>query len=111
MDVFRVDFLTFKEVQVGKMDNIDIIFKKVANDSFNKVREVESELSLSKCFNLINLFIVKNEFMKLTNENIRETAALYEKLGQIQNEIIEIKNEKKALTNLRSKVHWASDAS
>ena len=49
MDVFRVDFLTFKEVQVGKMDNIDIIFKKVANDSFNKVREVESELSLSKC--------------------------------------------------------------
>jgi hypothetical protein len=93
------------------MDNIDIIFKKVANDSFNKVREVESELSLSKCFNLINLFIVKNEFMKLTNENIRETAALYEKLGQIQNEIIEIKNEKKALTNLRSKVHWASDAS
>lgn len=49
--------------------------------------------------------------MKLTNENIRETAAVYEKLGQIQNEIIEIKNEKKALTNLRSKVHWASDAS
>ena len=49
--------------------------------------------------------------MKLTNENIRETAAVYDKLGQIQNEIIEIKNEKKALTNLRSKVHWASDAS
>lgn len=49
--------------------------------------------------------------MKLTNENIRETSTLYEKLGQIQNEIIEIKNEKKALTNLRSKVHWASDAS
>lgn len=100
MDVFRVDFLTFKEVNVGKMDNIDIIFKKVANESFNKVREVESELGL-----------MKDEFMKLTNENIKETAALYEKLGQIQNEIIEIKNEKKALTNLRSKVHWASDAS
>ena len=49
--------------------------------------------------------------MKLTNENIKETSALYEKLGQVQNEIIEIKNEKKALTNLRSKVHWASDAS
>jgi hypothetical protein len=70
MDVFRVDFLTFKEVQVGKIDNIDVIFKKVANDSFNKVREVESELNL-----------IKDEFLKLTNENIKETAALYEKLG------------------------------
>lgn len=100
MDVFRVDFLTFKEVQVGKIDNIDIIFKKVANESFSKVRDVEAELRL-----------IKDDFMKLTNENIRETAALYEKLGQIQNEIIEIKNEKKALTNLRSRVHWASDAS
>lgn len=48
MDVFRVDFLTFKEVQVGKIDNIDTIFKKVANDSFGKVREVEAELNLSK---------------------------------------------------------------
>ena len=47
MDVFRVDFLTFKEVNVGKMDNIDIIFKKVANESFNKVREVESEVGMS----------------------------------------------------------------
>lgn len=111
MDVFRVDFLTFKEVNVGKMDNIDIIFKKVANESFNKVREVESELGMSKfCFITVN-YLVKNEFMKLTNESIKETATLYEKLGQIQNEIIEIKNEKKALTNLRSKVHWASDAS
>ena len=100
MDVFRVDFLTFKEVQVAKIDNIDIIFKKVANESFSKVRDVEAELRL-----------IKDDFMKLTNENIRETAALYEKLGQIQNEIIEIKNEKKALTNLRSRVHWASDAS
>lgn len=72
MDVFRVDFLTFKEVQVGKIDNIDVIFKKVANDSFNKVREVETELNL-----------IKDEFLKLTNENIRETASLYEKLGQI----------------------------
>lgn len=70
MDVFRVDFLTFKEVNVGKMDNIDIIFKKVANESFNKVREVEAELGL-----------MKDEFMKLTNENIKETATLYEKLG------------------------------
>jgi predicted nuclease with TOPRIM domain len=48
MDVFRVDFLTFKEVQVGKIENIDTIFKKVANDSFGKVRDVESELNLSK---------------------------------------------------------------
>jgi hypothetical protein len=68
--VARVDFLTFKEVNVGKMDNIDIIFKKVANESFNKVREVESELGM-----------MKDEFMKLTNENIKETATLYEKLG------------------------------
>lgn len=52
------------------MDNIDIIFKKVANESFNKVREVESELGM-----------MKDEFMKLTNENIKETATLYEKLG------------------------------
>lgn len=100
MDVFRVDFLTFKEVQVGKIDNIDVIFKKVANDSFSKVREVEAELNL-----------IKDEFLKLTSENIRETATLHEKIGQIANEIIEIKNEKKALTNLRSRVHWASDAS
>ncbi len=100
MDVFRVDFLTFKEVQVGKIDNIDVIFKKVANDSFNKVREVDAEMSL-----------LKDEFVKLSNEQIREVSTLYEKLGAIQNEIIEIKNEKKALTNLRSKVHWASDAS
>ena len=48
MDVFRVDFLTFKEVNVGKIDNIDLIFKKVANESFAKVREVETELNLSK---------------------------------------------------------------
>ena len=100
MDVFRVDFLTFKEVQVGKIDNIDVIFKKVANDSFSKVREVDAELGL-----------IKDEFVKLSNEQIREISSLYEKLGAIQNEIIEIKNEKKALTNLRSKVHWASDAS
>ena len=85
---------------MGKIDNIDVILKKVSNDSFAKVREVEAELNL-----------IKDEFMKLTNENIRETAALYEKMGAIQNEIIEIKNEKKALTNLRSRVHWASDAS
>jgi DNA repair exonuclease SbcCD ATPase subunit len=100
MDVFRVDFLTFKEVQVGKIDNIDVIFKKVANESFTKVREVEAQMGL-----------IKDEFVKLSNEQIREVANLYEKLGAIQNEIIEIKNEKKALTNLRSKVHWASDAS
>jgi phosphopantetheine adenylyltransferase len=85
---------------VGKVDNIDVIFKKVANDSFNKVREVEAELGL-----------IKDEFVKLSNEQIREVSNLFEKLGAIQNEIIEIKNEKKALTNLRSKVHWASDAS
>lgn len=48
MDVFRVDFLTFKEVQVGRIDNIDTIFKKVANDSFGKVREVESEMNMGK---------------------------------------------------------------
>jgi hypothetical protein len=42
----------------------------VANESFNKVREVESELGM-----------MKDEFMKLTNENIKETATLYEKLG------------------------------
>lgn len=70
MDVFRVDFLTFKEVNVGKIDNIDTIFKKVANDSFSKVREVESEMNL-----------IKDEFLKLTNENIRETATLHEKMG------------------------------
>lgn len=85
---------------MGKIDNIDVIFKKVANDSFSKVREVEAELNL-----------IKDEFLKLTQENIRETATLHEKIGQIANEIIEIKNEKKALTNLRSRVHWASDAS
>lgn len=85
---------------MGKIDNIDVIFKKVANDSFSKVREVEAELNL-----------IKDEFLKLTKENIRETATLHEKIGQIANEIIEIKNEKKALTNLRSRVHWASDAS
>ncbi len=33
------------------------------------------------------------------------------RVGDEDDEIIEIKNEKKALTNLRSKVHWASDAS
>lgn len=26
------------------------------------------------------------------------------------NEVVEIKNEKKALSNLKQKVHWASDA-
>lgn len=52
MDVFRVDFLTFKEVNVGKIDNIDLIFKKVANESFAKVREVETELNLSNRFSL-----------------------------------------------------------
>ena len=72
MDVFRVDFLTFKEVQVGKIDNIDVIFKKVANDSFNKVREVDAELGL-----------IKDEFVKLSNEQIREISSLYEKLGAI----------------------------
>lgn len=41
MDVFRVDHLTFKEVAGGKLDNLDVIFKKVSNDSFTKVRDVE----------------------------------------------------------------------
>jgi len=55
MDVFRVDFLTFKEVNVGKIDNIDLIFKKVANESFAKVREVETELNLSNRLSLTSV--------------------------------------------------------
>jgi hypothetical protein len=48
LDVFRVEHLTFKEIAGSKLENIDTIFKKVANDTFNKVREVESELNISK---------------------------------------------------------------
>ena len=54
LDVFRVDHLTFKELATGKLDNIDTIFKKVANDSFTKVREVESELNISN----LNIMII-----------------------------------------------------
>ena len=42
IDVFRVEHLTFKEIATGKLENIDQIFKKVANDSFTKVRDVEN---------------------------------------------------------------------
>ena len=44
VDVFRVEHLTFKEIASTKLENIDVIFKKVANDSFNKVRDVEAQM-------------------------------------------------------------------
>jgi len=48
VDVFRVEHLTFKEIASTKLENIDVIFKKVANDSFNKVRDVEAQMSTCK---------------------------------------------------------------
>eukprot|EP00347_Sterkiella_histriomuscorum_P022366 403330738 len=100
IDVFRVEHLTFKEIASGKLDNIDVIFKKVANDSFNKVREVESAL-----------LILRDEFLKITEESIKDSQEVHNKLESMVNEVSEIKNERRALTNLKQKVHWASDAS
>jgi len=46
--VFRVEHLTFKEIATDKIENLDTIFKKVANDSFNKTREIEGQMLTSK---------------------------------------------------------------
>lgn len=35
---------------------------------------------------------------------------LYEKIEILGNEVIDLKNEKRAMSNLKQKVHWASDA-
>ncbi|CDW73709.1 UNKNOWN [Stylonychia lemnae] len=99
VDVFRVEHLTFKEIASGKIDNLDTIFKKVANDSFNKTREVETQL-----------VVWKDEVLKVTEDNIRDIQAMNQKLDGIATEVIEMKNEKRALTNLKQKIHWASDA-
>jgi len=48
VDVFRADHLAFKESASGKLENLDSIFKKTANDSFAKVREVEKSLKVGK---------------------------------------------------------------
>lgn len=57
-----------------------------------------------------NPLIVKEEILKIAEESIKDNANLYEKITIVGNEVIEIKNEKKALTNLKNKVSWASDA-
>lgn len=82
-----------------KLDNIDVIFKKVANESFNKVREVEQQMTT-----------VRDEVTKIIEVNVRESMELHQKVEAMSVEIIEMKNERRALTNLKQKVHWASDA-
>ena len=59
MDVLRVDHLTFKEIAAGKLDNLDAIFKKASNDSFNKVRTVEQELNISNSYLQMIIFYSK----------------------------------------------------
>ena len=61
VDVFRVDHLSFKEIASGKLENLDVIYKKVSNDSFNRVRKAEEEFK-----------VLKEEFIKINEENITE---------------------------------------
>ena len=49
--------------------------------------------------------------MKIINESVNDHGKLFEKIQNAENEIVEIKNERRALSNLKQKVHWASDAS
>lgn len=90
IDVFRVDHLTFKEIASSKIDSLNNIFKNFANENFAKVRELEADVN-----------VMKEEFLKAIEENIKEAASLFEKIEHISDEIAEIKNERKALTNLK----------
>jgi predicted RNase H-like nuclease (RuvC/YqgF family) len=54
---------------------------------------------------------VKDEITKVIEVNVRENSDLHHKVETMSNEIIEMKNERRALSNLKQKVHWASDAS
>lgn len=55
--------------------------------------------------------IVKDEVTKVIDVNVKENAEVHQKVEAINNELIDLKNEKRALSNLKQKVHWASDAS
>lgn len=58
-----------------------------------------------------NYVLVRDEFIKITEENIKDNSDLHGKLETVSNEVIEIKNERSAMSNLKQKIHWASDAS
>ncbi len=53
---------------------------------------------------------VRDEVSKIIEVNVRENMELHQKVEAMSIEIIEMKNERRALTNLKQKVHWASDA-
>jgi len=57
------------------------------------------------------IVIVKDEITKVIEVNVKENAEVHQKVESISNELIELKNERRALSNLKQKVHWASDAS
>jgi len=54
--------------------------------------------------------VVKEEFVRVADENIKENAQLYEKISNVESEVADLKDERKALSNLKQKVHWATDA-
>lgn len=41
---------------------------------------------------------------------MRENADFIKRIGALESEVIDLKNERKALANLKNKVHWAADA-
>lgn len=41
---------------------------------------------------------------------MRDNADFIKRISALESELIDLKNERKALANLKSKVHWASDA-
>jgi hypothetical protein len=54
--------------------------------------------------------VLKEEIMGQQDEQTKDTAQFISRLGRLESDVIEIKNERKALANLKSKIHWASDA-
>lgn len=99
LDVFRVDHLTFKEVYANKVDEFEPKFKQSMNEYYERVRKSEDILK-----------ILKEEVLQQQDEIMKENADFIKRISNLEGEVIEIKNERKALANLKSKVHWASDA-
>ncbi len=55
VESIRNDQLTQKELDIIKQEESDAFFKKTANDYFNKLREIETDIRESKCSYRINV--------------------------------------------------------
>lgn len=65
------------------MENVETIVIKTNNTLGNKMTEIEDQLNISKSYLKKAIYIVKEEFLKVTEENIRENASFFEKVDNI----------------------------